>query len=140
MSEHKKHLAALCSGYSLKILYAFGSRAKEAMAWIESQEPYMASSESDLDIGILPGEVYLNARKKAELCIDLEDLFGVNRVDLVLLPDAQPFLASRIVQGERLYATNEDEADEFDLYMLARACDLMPFHKQRVETILGGNR
>lgn len=139
--EHNQRvdsLTAVCCEYSIAILYAFGSRANEAVDFIAGKAEQMGFSSSDLDIGVLPcpGK-RLSAREKVELGIRLEDFFYVGRVDLVVLPEAPPFLASMIVQGERLYVRNEDDADEYDLYVLRKAGDLMPFHRQRTGLILG---
>jgi uncharacterized protein len=81
----------------------------------------------------------LRARARVELMLELEDFFGVGRVDLVVLPEAPPFLASMVIQGERLYAQNADDADDYDLYVLRRAGDLLPFHRERVRMVLGGD-
>jgi hypothetical protein len=67
----------------------------------------------------------------------LEDLFGVARVDLVILREADPFLAANIVRGERLYALDPYAADEYDLYVLRRAGDLAPLERERMALILG---
>lgn len=131
-------LAAICDQFRVAALYAFGSRASEALAWIENAKARMSAGASDLDIGVLPqAGGRLSARERVELSIALEDLFQVSRVDLVVLPEARPFLASAVIQGERLFARNQDEADEYDLYILRRAGDLLPFHRERVRMILG---
>lgn len=133
-------LAMTCERFFLAAMYAFGSRSREAGAWIRGQTSGMAQRASDLDIGVLPRPgVRLSARDKVDLAIVLEDLFGVGRVDLVVLPEAPPFLASKIIQGERLYAMDEDDADEYDLYVLRRAGDLLPFHRERTRLVLGGD-
>jgi hypothetical protein len=145
-TEHKpdsreKDLAAICREFSIAIVYAFGSRAEEAYSWIRNENEKMRSSCSDLDIGVLPMPgAHPSPKQKVELCIRLEDFFGVSRVDLVFLPEAPPFLASRIIQGERLYAVDEYQADEYDLYILRRAGDLMPFHRERLRLLFGGDR
>jgi len=74
---------------------------------------------------------------KVRLAIALEDLLGVGRVDLVCLPEVDPFLAANVVRGERLYAREEYEADEYDLYVLRRAGDLAPLERERMALILG---
>jgi hypothetical protein len=51
---------------------------------------------------------------------------------------ADPFLAAEIVRGERLYARDACEADEYDLYVLRRAGDLAPFERERMALILEG--
>jgi len=45
--------------------------------------------------------------KKVELTIEPEELFQVNRVDLVLLSEADPFLCADIIAGELLFTDEE---------------------------------
>ena len=48
----------------------------------------------DLDIGSRPQrEVWWHVEDKVRLALELDDLFGCGRVDLVVLPEADPFLA-----------------------------------------------
>lgn len=137
-SPRLEELAALCSTNCIAAVYAFGSLAEQAKAWINGNIEFMSRTGSDLDIGVLPEpKVYLSARSKVELTLDFEDFFNIHRVDLVVLPEAPPYLASNIIQGKRLYARDEDMADEYDLYVLRKAGDLMPFHRQRIALILG---
>lgn len=68
----------------------------------------------------------------------LEDLFGLPRIDLVVLPEADPFLAANIIRGERLFADDAYLADEYDLYVLRRAGDLAPLERERQALILQG--
>lgn len=133
-------LAAICREYFVAILYVFGSRSQEASDLIAGRIEKIPPSSSDLDVGVLPvAGKHFSLREKVELGIRLEDFFQVNRVDLVVLPEAPPFLASSIVQGKRLFAQDQDQADEYDLYILRRAGDLLPFHRQRIQLILGGS-
>jgi hypothetical protein len=74
---------------------------------------------------------------KVRLARALEDLFGCTRVDLVVLGEADPFLAVEIIRGERLYADDSYQADEYDLYVLRRAGDLAPLERERQALILG---
>ena len=67
----------------------------------------------------------------------LEDLLGVTRVDLVVLAEAGAFLAANAIRGERLYARDTYQADEYDLYVLRRAGDLAPLERERQALILG---
>jgi hypothetical protein len=39
-----------------------------------------------------------------QLALEIEDLLGVSGVDLVILQEAEPFLAVEIIRGELLYA------------------------------------
>lgn len=138
MTERTAALARICRRFQLDILYAFGSRARDAKAWLDGAQPDLSASAADVDIGVKPARgVALAVLDKVRLALALEDLLGVNRVDLVLLPEADPFLAANIVRGERLYAFDEYLADEYDLYVLRRAGDLAPLERERMALILG---
>jgi hypothetical protein len=65
-------------------------------------------------------------------------LFGslAHNAWVVCLQEADPFLAANVVRGERLYARDEYEADEYDLYVLRRAGDLAPLERERIALIL----
>jgi predicted nucleotidyltransferase len=95
--------------------------------------------ESDIDIAIRSrrGGRWLNGRERAELTIALEDLLDAHRVDLVVLPEAGPYLALQAIAGEVLYCADEVEQAEYELYVLRRAGDLASFERERREAILG---
>jgi len=38
---------------------------------------------------------------------------------------------------EKLYAADEYQTDEYDLYVLGRAGDLMPFNRERLRLLFG---
>ncbi len=136
MSSHQS-LVTLCQQYSIDILYVFGSRAKEVKEMLDKNLPALTESTSDVDIGIKPSQnIKLSSRQIVELMQALEELLGVPRVDLVTLPDADPFLAANIIRGERLYADDEYLADEYDLYILRRAGDLAFLERERLSLIL----
>lgn len=59
----------------------------------------------------------------------LEDLLQVGRIDLILLPEADPFLALDIIKGELLYTDDPDQQARHELFVLRRAGDLLPFKK-----------
>jgi uncharacterized protein len=74
------------------------------------------------------------------LALALEDLFASIQVDLVILNEADPFLAAEVIRGERLFAQDKHEADEYDLYVLRRAGDLSPLERERIGLVLGETR
>jgi hypothetical protein len=91
-----------------------------------------------VDVGI-PLARRLSVHEKVEVAQALEALFRVNRVDLVVIPEADPFLAAYIVRGERVYARDSYLADEYDLYILyilRRAGDLAPLERERMQITL----
>ena len=139
--ERTSTLARLCQESRVDILYAFGSRAREVQEWLEGKRASLPASPADVDVGVKPAQgVRLSIHDKVRLALALEDLWGVTRVDLVSLPDADPFVAANVIRGERLYARDTYEADEYDLYVLRRAGDLAPLERERMALILGEER
>jgi len=139
MTKRAEKLAGLCHQFGIDILYVFGSRADEVRAWLEGTRSTLPAGPADVDVGVktAPGSS-LSVYEKVRLALALEDLLGVNRVDLVCLSEADPFLAANIVRGERLYARDSYQADEYELYILRRAGDLAPLERERLALILEG--
>jgi predicted nucleotidyltransferase len=118
-------------------LYVFGSRARELYEWMEGRLPQLTASRSDVDIGArATPDTFWSVKEKVILAQALEDLFDCPRVDLVVLNEAAPFLAAEVVRGERLFARDSHEADEYDLYVLRRAGNLAPLERERAALIL----
>ena len=87
--DKAKRLSELARAYRLADIYVFGSRAAEIAAMIKNGRAIKRASSADVDIGVRPKQGRrLSTRDLVNLAAKLEDLFGVNRVDLVLLPDA----------------------------------------------------
>lgn len=130
-------LRRLCECLDVALVYAFGSRANEAFEWARGRRMALATGGSDVDIGVRarPGVIW-TVSEKVRLAQALEDLFGCARVDLVVLGEGDPFLAAEIIRGERLYAEDPLQADEYDLYVLRRAGDLAPLEHERQALIL----
>lgn len=138
MNARRQALEDLCKEFHLDILYAFGSQALEVKEWFEDARLTLSSGPSDVDIGVKPNrQAAFSVHDKVRLAVALEDLLQTPRVDLVSLPDADPFLAANIIRGERLFAGDSYLADEYDLYILRRAGDLVPLERERMALILG---
>ncbi len=138
-SKILKHIQTLCHRYRIDSLYVFGSRAKEVFQYVHGSGKRTDREGSDIDVGVMPAKYYaLSAKDRVKLTIDLEDLFGVCRVDMVVLPESSPFLALEIIKGELLYAADPDQATEYELYVLRVAGDLAYFEYQRREQLLTG--
>jgi len=137
LAHLKNELKTLAEKYGIKIIYAFGSRAKEALEMLEGKREKLSPSHSDLDIGILV-ESPLTVDEKVEIAIVLEDLFDAPQVDLVILNDAPLFLALEIVCGELLYARDPRHEAEYQLFIMSLAAELEPYRKMREEMVLGG--
>jgi len=134
--DYKVKLALLADELDLQFIYAFGSRAKEIFHIIHKKKHPPAAASSDLDIGIKPAKP-LTVKEKVKIAIFFEDLFDIPKVDVVEIPEAPIPLALEIVQGELLYACDEDFEAEYQLYIMSQAADLMPFERLKQKTILG---
>ena len=138
-SAIENQLRFIGSRYDIAALYAFGSRAGEVAGKVRSEVISPKASDSDVDIGVQSKSGrYLNAKERVRLAIDLEDLLEVNRVDLVILGEADPFLALEIVRGELIYCADADAQAEYELYVLRRAGDLAFYARERWKQILTG--
>jgi predicted nucleotidyltransferase len=135
-ADRRAALEQICNAMGVSILYAFGSRAREIYDWLEARRPHLSPGPSDVDIGAraAAGTIW-SVMDKVRLAQALEALFDVPRVDLVVLNEADPFLAAEVIRGERLFAHDEHEADEYDLYVLRRAGDLAPLERERLDLI-----
>ena len=138
MKSRHSDLKQICRQFGVVALYTFGSQAKKIKDWMEGCQDDIPLSTSDVDIGVrVISGANFSVTEKAKLALSLEDLFGSNRVDLVLLSQADPFLAAEIIRGERLFTRDEHEADEYELYVLRRAGDLAPLERERMALVLG---
>jgi predicted nucleotidyltransferase len=142
MTSRQKQLLKICDHHHIDIVYAFGSRAREVSEFLCGLGPIDKSTTSDADIAIKssPNHSTVPVREKVEIAAEIEDLLGVGRVDLVILSEADPFLAANIVRGERLFCRDPYAADEYELYVLRRAGDLSPLETERLSLIFTNSR
>jgi predicted nucleotidyltransferase len=125
-------LTAISTRYGIAALYAFGSRAAEVSDRVRGQATSAEPPESDVDVGVQPAPGRrLTAEERVRLAEELEDLLGVMRVDLVVLPEADPFLALDVICGDLFYCADADAQAEDELYVLRRAADLAPYARAR---------
>jgi predicted nucleotidyltransferase len=136
MNRIKEQIREIASRYNLQIIYAFGSRAKEAFDLAEGKIERFSSTPSDLDIGVKP-ERPLTVEEKVKIAILFEDLFDVSRVDLIVIPEVPIFLALEIVTGEILYMEDPTYEAEYQLYIMRQAADLLPYERMKQEMIMG---
>ncbi len=134
-----ERLSELARRYNLADIHAFGSRGREVAALIKRGRAIKRASTSDVDVGVRPKRgARLSARDLANLTAEMEDLFAVSKIDLVLVPASEPFLALDIVRGELLYTEDPLDQAYFELFVLRRAGDLLPFKRERIDMILRG--
>ena len=135
MNTRLQALEQIGRKYQVKALYVFGSRSAEILQLIRDDNFQINPSQSDIDIGVLTRSL-LSIDEKINLMLELEELFAVPRVDMVLLQEADAFLAANIIRGERIYADDAYAADEYELFVLRRAGDLAELERQRMSIIL----
>ncbi len=109
----------------VRALYVFGSRIDGT-----------PRPDSDLDVGVLYA-----SPQPLEKTVRFED--ALHRtvglpVDVTDAGNADAFLALAVVRGDRIFCRDEVEADLFDLYVLRRAGDLLPFERARCAMLLDG--
>jgi predicted nucleotidyltransferase len=136
MGNIKEEIRNIASQYGLQIIYAFGSRAREASDLVQNRIEHLTSAPADLDIGVKP-EKPLTVEEKVKMAILFEDLFDVSRVDLIFLPEAPVFLAFEIVTGEILYVQDSTYEAEYQLYIMRMAADLLPYERMKQRMIMG---
>ncbi|SMP44668.1 Predicted nucleotidyltransferase [Desulfonatronum zhilinae] len=130
-------LSALAERYGVNAVYFFGSRAKEMAFRLRGGQAVVEHPGSDVDVGVtFRGGAHPDLRGMIRLGMALEDILDVDRVDVVDVWRCDPFLAVEIIQGERVYCRDEDQEAETELYVLARAGDLLPFQRERIQQVL----
>lgn len=130
----EQELIQICRQFDVVILYVFGSRAQEVQAWLAHESATLATGPSDVDVAVK----YVTGTErepieKVRLMLALEDFFCVNRVDLIVLEEANPFLAANATRGERLFADSDYAADEYELYVWRREADLIAFREKGLQ-------
>lgn len=134
MNRLRQRLGDIAQQFGLSSVYVFGSRARE----VAERDARPLEGTADVDIGVQahPGRT-LGTRDRVRLAAELEDLLGAPRVDLVVLAEAEPFLALEVIRGELLYCADPDAQAEDELFVLRRAGDLEPYERERRRAILG---
>lgn len=134
----KKEIEKVAFRFHLQLIYAFGSKGKEAFLMAEGKITSLSpsASASDLDIGIKPKEP-LTVEEKVEIAIFFEELFDVQRVDVVILPEAPISLALEIVTGEILYTQDITYEAEYQLYIMKMAAELSPYEHMKKKMVMG---
>ena len=135
MSTRLQKIEQVCTKYQVKALYVFGSRSADMLQAIRDDAYQLASTQSDLDVGVLTDSP-ISIESKVNLTLELEVVFNTAHIDLFILQEVDSFLAANIIRGERIYARDPYLADEYELFVLRRAGDLAELERQRMAMIL----
>ncbi|MEX0890876.1 MAG: nucleotidyltransferase domain-containing protein [Gemmatimonadota bacterium] len=142
MTELGERLQDMATRYGLRDVYVFGSRAQAIAtraggSQAQGSQAVDAAEGRDADIGVEPLSAGgLDPQARVRLTADLEDLLAAPRVDLVVLSEAPTLLALEVVKGELLFTADPRAQAEHELYIMRRAADLAPFHRERVRQVL----
>ena len=107
-----------------------------------SQAAGRSHGDSDIDLGfLLDRSVHPGERQRFDVRVDLASLLNIpgipGDVDIVILNDAPPLLARRIVtEGRRLFCADHEEDHAFVRNTQLRAADLIPFLRRTRRTKL----
>jgi predicted nucleotidyltransferase len=121
-------LDRLCQRFELAAVYLFGSRADDGLRRLQG-EP-IAREGSDLDVGVVFRDPGFDARRLSLLQVDLEDLFGPLRVDLVPLQRVDALFQFHAIDGHRVAAPDPTVANRWELVVMNRAEELLPIQRQ----------
>ncbi|MHC4427272.1 MAG: type VII toxin-antitoxin system MntA family adenylyltransferase antitoxin [Planctomycetota bacterium] len=102
------------------VAYLFGSTARGD-----------TSDLSDVDVGVLLAEVPANLlRFRARLIDELSRALEGEQVEVVLLDEAPPALAARVVrEGQLLLCRDEARRIRFEIHALRRDLDTVPLRR-----------
>lgn len=128
--------------HRILLAYLFGSQQDEGVEYLSGKK-YKAGSRSDLDIGLLlekfPKDIF---NLYGNLYSDLSEVFAPFSIDILFLNEVGPLLRYEIIKAKRIYARNEEFADNYEEHTIKIAADLdlkrKMFEKDFYEAIRNG--
>lgn len=110
--------------YGVDIAYLFGSQKDKGLRFLKGEE-VKPNTNSDLDIGIHVKELPKNMFDfYGGLYSELSSIFEPFEIDIVLLNEVDYIIKYEIITGYRIYAENEDFADEYEEIIIKFAEDI----------------
>jgi predicted nucleotidyltransferase len=131
----RQRLDEECRALGVLALYLFGSRAADGLRVLRGEEVDRAGS--DLDIGVVFLGRDANIANLPSLQVVLEDAFAPLRVDLVPLQRVDALFQFAAVDGERLFAGDEYQADLYELVVMRKAAELLPIQRAIERDLFG---
>jgi predicted nucleotidyltransferase len=137
MFSYFEKLQKIADLFSISELYVFGSRADEVASCVSGRAARTEHPDADIDVGVytILGK-RLSVKEKVQLTIELEDLFQVPRVDLVVISEAPLFLGLEVIKGKLLYCKDPDKQAEHELLIMRQAGDVAYYENERRQDIL----
>jgi hypothetical protein len=126
----KAQLAVIFEKWKVAFAYLFGSQAKGD-----------AGRLSDIDIAVCFDEAIPSAELfdfRLEVLGELTDLFRTDNIDLVVLNEAPPLLAHRILRdGLLVFSADERVRFDFELRAMLKYLDWKPYLEKYTRQALG---
>jgi len=133
--KRKAALEDLLRRHDVSAAYLFGSRADDGLRLLAGEA--IEGRGSDLDVAVRFRDGWKGLQAVVRLQLGLEDLFEPLRVDLVPMERVDALFQARAIDGHRIFAADSTEADFYELYILNRAADLLPFQRAREIELFG---
>jgi len=143
VKTRKNTLRAIFKKNDVLLAYVFGSNQDSGTRFLEGS-PGKAHEPSDMDIGLLiaPSSRTLY-ESYGSLYLELSRFFAPFRIDIVLLHEVHSLLKFDIISGCRIYAEDEQFADDYEDLVMKFASDLAVkrrmFESDFVEAIEDGH-
>lgn len=133
--ERQAALEGLLRRHDVAAAYLFGSRADDGLRRLAGEA--VDGGGSDLDVAVRFRGGLRDVRALSRLQVGLDDLFEPLRVDLVPMERVDALFQARAIDGHRIFAADSTEADFYELYILNRAADILPFQRARERELFG---
>jgi predicted nucleotidyltransferase len=129
-ASSKASLAAIFSEWKVVFAYLFGSQAKGNIGPL-----------SDIDIAVCFDDTVARDERfdlRLEVLGKLTDLFKTDNIDLVVLNDAPPLLAHRILkEGMLVFCADDKIRSEFETRAVLKYLDWKPYLEKYTRQALG---
>jgi hypothetical protein len=124
VKTRKNELQAIFKKNGVLLAYIFGSNQDSGRRYLEGSS-YEAREPSDLDVGILTvpssGTIY---ERYGNIYLEISRVFAPFHLDIVLLHEVHSLLKFEIISGYRIYAEDEQFADDYEDVVVKFASDL----------------
>lgn len=106
------------------LAYLFGSNQEAGLRFLDGL-PFEKQQTSDLDVGLLiPPSSETMYETYGNLYLELSRVFKPFDIDIVLLHEVHSLLKYEIISGHRIYAEDEQFADDYEDLVVKFASDL----------------
>lgn len=124
MNRRMAELRKIFKKRGVLLAYLFGSQQDQGKRFLEGAS-YQIQEPSDLDVGLLvaPSSDTLY-ESYGNLYLELSRVFAPFNTDIVLLHEVHSLLKFKIISGHRLFAQDEQFADDYEDMVVKFASDL----------------